>query len=150
MYEFYSTEPKYRTKRLSTNLSVDEFNVVKLKMEELGLRKVSDYLRLMALGESQYPLFYVPPVNVQLSSTVKTATSNLNQLVKHLNENAPDEQKLREAWEQREILGNLLRRTVESLEGQIDYPTVKRLATEMIFISDLQEAINERTQRGLS
>lgn len=137
-----------RTERVATNLSVAELGIIKLRMEERGIKKVSDYLRLMALGSYQYPVLEVPEVNSSLVSLLTGTMSNINQLARVINTYGSSRAHTARAEGLKNNLSKLLHRSITALTGQLDYEIVKTLCTEMLDTQDLELILDEHRKRN--
>lgn len=137
-----------RSRRVSTNLSEEEYAVLCLKKQEANIGKMADFIRLMILGQDQYPVLNVPEVNEEIYQHLIRTTSNLNQLVHLMQQNGASDKYISNALAERNSLSKTMRELLSVLAGDIEPSILRSIAAHRLSKADLEKAIRTRESLG--
>lgn len=68
--------------RIATNVTEDELRIIEEEMRKNEIISISAFCRLRILGDYAIPIIRFPASNMELSDSLKSLHSNLNQLLR--------------------------------------------------------------------
>lgn len=126
-----------KTIRIAANVTEDELGLIQAEMRRNDITSISAFCRLKILGNQAIPVIRFPAANIELSDSLKSLHSNLNQLIRQCHISGLDSDLTKELIRTAAMLNESTGELRALLKGSIPASAIRAMAYQILTKEDV-------------